>query len=96
MSKTKIVKSVSRTFHKAGLKLKKHSPELLVAAGVSLPDLVYEKQVLWLLPHLQLGLRHDVHAACPDPPSDGTRPVFDGCAPYSCLGGGGIPAPREV
>ena len=34
MSKTKIVKSVSRTFHKAGLKLKKHSPELLVAAGV--------------------------------------------------------------
>lgn len=34
MSKTKIVKNVTRTFHKAGLKLKKHSPELLVAAGV--------------------------------------------------------------
>ena len=34
MNKTKIVGNLSRTFSKAGLKLKKHSPEIMVVAGV--------------------------------------------------------------
>lgn len=34
MNKTEIVNSVTRTFHKAAFKLKKHSPEILVVAGV--------------------------------------------------------------
>jgi hypothetical protein len=35
MNKTEIVNSVSRTFHKAAFKVKKHSPEILVVAGVT-------------------------------------------------------------
>lgn len=35
MSKVKIPKNVTRAFHKAGLKLKKHSPEILVVLGVT-------------------------------------------------------------
>jgi hypothetical protein len=34
MNKTEIINNVSRTFHKVGFTLKKHSPEILVAAGV--------------------------------------------------------------
>ena len=34
MSKFAIVNSVTRSFHKAGFQLKKHSPEILVVAGV--------------------------------------------------------------
>lgn len=34
MTKTQFMSSVSRKFHHAGLKLKKHSPEILVVAGV--------------------------------------------------------------
>lgn len=34
MGKTEIVNSLSRNFHKAGFKLKKHSPEILVVTGV--------------------------------------------------------------
>lgn len=34
MKKTKIVGNLSRTFGKAGLQLKKHSPEIMVVAGV--------------------------------------------------------------
>lgn len=34
MNKNELVKSVSRTFHKVGFQLKKHSPEILVAVGV--------------------------------------------------------------
>lgn len=34
MKKLAIVNCMSRTFHRAGLKLKKHSPEILMAAGV--------------------------------------------------------------
>lgn len=34
MNKTAIVNSLSRNFHKVGFKLKKHSPEILIAAGV--------------------------------------------------------------
>lgn len=33
-NKTKIMDNVSRTVHKAGLQLKKHSPEILIVAGV--------------------------------------------------------------
>lgn len=32
--KTEVINKVSRSFHKAGFKLKKHSPEILAAAGV--------------------------------------------------------------
>ena len=32
--KTDLKNTVSRTLHKAGFKLKKHSPEILVAVGV--------------------------------------------------------------
>ena len=35
MSKTNFTTSVSRAFHKCGLKIKKHSPEILVVAGVA-------------------------------------------------------------
>lgn len=34
MKKAEIMNNVSRTFHKVGFKLKKHSPEILVVAGV--------------------------------------------------------------
>lgn len=34
MSKAEIMSSVTRTFHKVGFKFKKHSPEILVAAGI--------------------------------------------------------------
>lgn len=34
MNKLQFMNSISRTFHKAGFKLKKHSPEILVTAGV--------------------------------------------------------------
>lgn len=34
MKKVEIMNRVSRTFHRTGLKLKKHSPEILVVAGV--------------------------------------------------------------
>lgn len=34
LNKTEIVNNVTRTFHKAAFKLKKHSPEILVVAGV--------------------------------------------------------------
>ena len=34
MKTTEIVNNVSRTFHKVGFKLRKHSPEILVVAGV--------------------------------------------------------------
>lgn len=34
MSKQKLMNNVSRKFHKVGFKFKKHSPEILVAAGV--------------------------------------------------------------
>lgn len=34
MSKAEIVNSVTRTFHKAAFKFKKHSPEILVVAGI--------------------------------------------------------------
>lgn len=34
MNKTQLINSVTRTFHKAGFQLKKHSPEILVATGV--------------------------------------------------------------
>lgn len=34
MKKTELVNSVTRTLHKAGFQLKKHSPEILVVAGV--------------------------------------------------------------
>ena len=34
MNKTEIMNSVSRTFHKVGFTLKKHSPEILVTVGV--------------------------------------------------------------
>lgn len=34
MSKTEIMNNVTRTFHRVGFKLKKHSPEILVVAGV--------------------------------------------------------------
>lgn len=34
MTKTQIINSVTRTFHKVGFKLKKHSPEILVVTGV--------------------------------------------------------------
>lgn len=35
MTKTELFNKVSRTFHKAGFQLKKHSPEILVIAGVT-------------------------------------------------------------
>lgn len=35
MAKSKIMNSVTRTFSRAGLQLKKHSPEILVVAGVA-------------------------------------------------------------
>lgn len=35
MKKTEITKSISRTFYKVGFQLKKHSPEILMAAGVA-------------------------------------------------------------
>lgn len=35
MNKTKLMNSVSRTFGKAGLKLKKHSPEILIGLGIA-------------------------------------------------------------
>lgn len=35
MNKTEIMNNVTRTFHKVGFKLKKHSPEILVAVGVT-------------------------------------------------------------
>ena len=31
---TELVNKITRTFHKVGFKLKKHSPEILVVAGV--------------------------------------------------------------
>lgn len=34
MSKAEIMNNVTRTFHKVGFKFKKHSPEILVAAGI--------------------------------------------------------------
>lgn len=34
MTKAEIMTNVSRSFHKVGFKLKKHSPEILIAAGV--------------------------------------------------------------
>ena len=34
MNKTELMSNVSRTFHKAAFKLKKHSPEILVVSGV--------------------------------------------------------------
>lgn len=34
MTKTQIIDSVTRSFHKVGFQLKKHSPEILVVAGV--------------------------------------------------------------
>lgn len=34
MTKTQIINSVTRSFHKVGFQLKKHSPEILVIAGV--------------------------------------------------------------
>ncbi len=34
MNKTEMVKTVSRTFHKFGFQVRKHSPEILIAAGV--------------------------------------------------------------
>lgn len=34
MTKVEIVNNVTRTFHKVGFQLKKHSPEILIAAGV--------------------------------------------------------------
>lgn len=34
MSKTEIMNSISRSFHGVGLQFKKHSPEILVAAGI--------------------------------------------------------------
>lgn len=34
MKKTELLNKVTRTFHKAGLKLQKHSPEILVVTGV--------------------------------------------------------------
>ena len=34
MKKAEIMNNVSRTFHKVGFKIKKHSPEILVVAGV--------------------------------------------------------------
>lgn len=35
MKKAEIMKNVSRSFHKVGFKLKKHSPEILMVAGVT-------------------------------------------------------------
>lgn len=35
MKKTELMKTVSRSLHKAGFKFKKHSPEILVVAGVA-------------------------------------------------------------
>lgn len=35
MSKTEIMNTVTRSFHKVGFKLKKHSPEILVVAGIA-------------------------------------------------------------
>lgn len=35
ITKTDIMNSVSRSFHKVGFKLKKHSPEILVVAGIA-------------------------------------------------------------
>lgn len=35
MNKPEFINNVSRTFHKVGLQLKKHSPEILVVAGVA-------------------------------------------------------------
>lgn len=35
MKKTELMNSVTRTFHKVGFTLKKHSPEILLAAGVT-------------------------------------------------------------
>ena len=34
MTKTQIINSVTRGLHKVGFQLKKHSPEILVVAGV--------------------------------------------------------------
>ena len=34
MTKIELVNKVSRTFHRAAFKMKKHSPEILVVAGV--------------------------------------------------------------
>lgn len=34
MTKAEVINNVSRTFHKVGFKLKKHSPEILIAVGV--------------------------------------------------------------
>ena len=35
MNKTELINKVSRTFNRAAFKLKKHSPEILVVAGVA-------------------------------------------------------------
>lgn len=35
MNKTEIMNNVTRTFHKVGFQLKKHSPEILIVAGVA-------------------------------------------------------------
>lgn len=35
MNKTDFINTLSRTYHKAGFKLKKHSPEILIVAGIT-------------------------------------------------------------
>lgn len=35
MSKNEIMNNFNRSFHRMGLKLKKHSPEILVGAGIA-------------------------------------------------------------
>ena len=45
MKKEEIIKNVSMTFSKVSVKLKKHSPEILVVAGVLLVPL---QVLLWL------------------------------------------------
>ena len=35
MTKLQIMNSVTRTFHKTSFKLKKHSPEILIVAGIA-------------------------------------------------------------
>ena len=34
MKKLEIMKNLNRTVHKAGFRIKKHSPEILIVAGV--------------------------------------------------------------
>lgn len=48
MKKEEIMKSVSTTFGKVSVKLKKHSPEILVVAGV----VVLLQAPLWLVMQL--------------------------------------------